>query len=308
MRARRLPVLLAAVAAIAAGCSSAPPPSNGVSTVKDQAAQDSAVGEGYYRQARYDLAIQFFLRALNGYTSVDDGEGVTRTYNLIGKTYLATSSLDQAEDMFVRARQRAKGVSDSLLFDSSNNLGELYLARGDAARARDVLLEALALPAGAQTPARTAIVYHNLGTAEKNLGEPAQALEYYGKSLQINLAQKLQAEAASDYYMIASVHSREGRFDEAVKNAELALAVDKRIENSPGIAEDLYALGLISTRRADSAAAFDYFQRSYMVYTTIGLKSGMRKALTHLVSTCDALGRTADGDTYRKALADLGTQ
>ena len=79
------------------------------------------------------------------------------------------------------------------------------------------------------------------------------------------------------------------------------------MENSPGIAKDLYALGVISGKKGDQAAAFDYFQRSYLVSTTLGFKDDMRKALTGLVAAADALGRTADAETYRKALADLGT-
>jgi tetratricopeptide (TPR) repeat protein len=310
MQALRALVGFACLCALAPvlSCSSAPPANDTVTTVKSQAAQDSTSGEGYYRQARYDLALQFFLQALNGYTSVDDSEGVARSYNSIGKTYLVMGSLDQAEDMFRSARQRAQGVSPSLVLESTNSLGELYLARGDAQRARSAFEEALALPAGAQSPARTGILYHNLGTAEKNLGNPAGALEYYGKSLQINLANKLIAEAAADYYMIASVHSKQGRFDDALKNAELALSFDKQVESSPGIAEDLYALGLISNRKKDAAAAFDYFQRSYLVYITLGQKQGLKKSLTSLIAAADALDRKSDAETYRKALAALEQQ
>jgi Tfp pilus assembly protein PilF len=293
--------------AFAASCSSAPPPTEAVSTVKNQAAQNSTYGEGYYRQARYDLALQFFIQALNGYTSVDNSEGVAQTYNLLGKTYLVTGALDQAEDMFTRARLRAKGVSPSLVLESTNNLGELYLSRGEAGKALSTFQEALALPAGAQSPARTAILYHNMGTAEKSLGNPSQALEYYAKSLQINLSNKLNAEAAADYYMIASVHSKQGRYDEALKNAELALSLDKRVENSPGIAEDLFALGLISLHKKDTAAAFDYFQRSYGVFVTIDLKPGLKKSLASLIAAADELGRKSDADAYRNALAALGT-
>jgi tetratricopeptide (TPR) repeat protein len=310
MSRTRLLAVSACICAVASliSCSSAPAPTDAVFRVKNQAAQDSTSGEGYYRQARYDLALQFFTQALNGYTSIDDTEGVATCCNLIGKTYLVTGSFDQAETMFSRARGKAHGVSPSLVLDATNSLGELYLARGDAPKALATFQEALALPPAAQTPARTALLYHNMGTAEKNLSHLSAALEYYQKSLQINLSNKLNAEAASDYYMIASVHSKQGRFDEALKNADVALALDKRVENSPGIAEDLYALGLISTRRKDPAAAFDFYQRSYSVYATMGLKPGLKKTLTGLISAADELGRKADADEYRKALADLETQ
>ena len=287
-------------------CSSAPKKSDTVITVKLQADQDTASAEGYYRQGRYDLALQFFSNALSQFTSVDDGAGIVRSYNAVGKCYIALGSLDQAEAILLRAREKARSEGPSLLFDSSIILGELYLAKGMPQEARASLQEA---PVGAAShdPARAALLDHDLGTAEKNLGNTSEALRYFGQSLATNLSNKLFAEAASDYYMIASVYSRDGKYDDALKNASLALRYDKQVENSPGIAKDLYALGVISGKKGDQASSFDYFQRAYLVSTTLGFKDDMRKALTGLVAAAEALGRTADAEAYRKALADLGT-
>jgi tetratricopeptide (TPR) repeat protein len=286
-------------------CSSAPKRSDTVLTVKIQADQGSASGEAYFRQGRYDLALQFFTQSLSEYTSVDDGEGIVRSYNAIGKSYVALGSLDMAENIFIRARERAQGESPSLFFDSSINLGELYLAKGDAQAARTMLQETSKMPFPGRRSAQTALLYHDLGTAEKNLGNSVQALEYFERSLKTNLSNKYFAEAASDYYMIASVYSRDGKYDEALKNASLALSYDKQVESSPGIAKDLYALGLIAAKKGDQGSAFDYFQRSYLVSTTLGFKDDMKKALAGLIAAADALGKTADAEAYRKALADL---
>ncbi len=289
-----------------ASCSSAPARSDTVNVKKVRAAQDLESGKTAYSQGRYELALQLFTRSLSQYTSIDDADGVVRSYNAIGKSYIALGSLDLAQEIFLRARERASSVGPSLRFETQTNLGELYLAMGDARTAQSTLLEALAMPASARSPAQTAVLHHDLGTAERDLGNSAKSLEYFGLSLQANLSGKFFEEAASDYYMIASVYSREGSYEEALRNANLALAYDKRIENSPGIGKDLHALGLITTKKGDTAAAFDYFQRSYLLFTSLGFKADTRKALTGLIGAADALGRTADADGYRAALADLG--
>lgn len=293
--------------ALVAGCSSAPAKSDTITTVKTQAGQNITYGDAYYRQGRYQLAVQFYTQALSQYTSVDDGQGIVQAYNDIGMTYTATGSFDAAEPLLLKAQDRARSVSPSLLLISSITLGELYLAKGDAAKALATFQEASALPAGARTPARTAILYHDIGTAQKAQGDMKEALASFGQSLEINLANKLLEEAAGDYYMIASVYSKQGMYDEAIKNALLALSLDKQIESSPGIAKDLYALGLISTKKIDMASAYDYYQRAYLVFTTIGARADMKKALAGLIAAADALGRTGDADGYRKDLADLGT-
>ena len=288
-------------------CSSAPPKSDTVTTVRDQAAQDSSYAEAYFRQGRYDLALQFFTQSLNQNTSIDNVEGITQSYVAIGKTYIAMGSLDMAEDILVKARERARTASPPLFFMASSSLGELYLARGDPQKGLAVFEETLAMPAGTRTPAQAAQLNHNLGTAQKALANYPKALEYFNKSLQINTANKIVDSAAADHYMIASVYSLQGRYGDAMKSAETALSLDKKIESSPGIAQDLYALGLIATRRKDAAAAYDYFQRSYLVFVTLGSKPGMKKALAELIAATDGLGRSSEADGYRKSLAELGT-
>ena len=108
--------------------------------------------------------------------------------------------------------------------------------------------------------------------------------------------------------MIASVHSKQGDFPDALSNAQKALELDKKVESSPGIAKDLFALGLISSRKGDAAAAYDYFQRSYGVFATLGQKTGMKKSLTELISIAEGLGRTEEAQGYRQALQRAGAQ
>jgi tetratricopeptide (TPR) repeat protein len=307
MRALTVLTACALAAAVLLSCSSSPKKSDTVMTVKVQADRDTSSGETYYRQGRYELALQFFTQALSQFTSVDDGVGIVRAYNAVGKCYIALGQLDLAENIFLRAREKARGEGASLLFESTINLGELYLAKGQPQEARATLQEALQMTPGKPDPARASLLSHDLGTAEKNLGNSAKALEYFGLSLNANLSNKLFAEAASDYYMIASVYSRDGKYDEALKNASLALGYDKQVENVPGIAKDLYALGLIAAKKGDQGSSFDYFQRSYLVSTTLGFRDDMRKALGGLVAAADALGKAADAEAYRKDLADLGT-
>src|SRR5271157_3564846 len=91
-----------------ASCSSAPPKSDTITAVRDQAAQNSGYAEAYFRQGRYDLALQFFTQSLNQNASIDNVEGITQSYVAIGKTYIAMGSLDMAEDILLKARARAR--------------------------------------------------------------------------------------------------------------------------------------------------------------------------------------------------------
>ncbi|HET6449808.1 MAG TPA: tetratricopeptide repeat protein [Spirochaetia bacterium] len=305
---RAMMALGALCAALLVSCSSAPRQPDTVITVKTEGDQAATTGQSYYRQGRYDLALQFFSQALSQYTSVDDGDGIVKAYIGVGRCYTALGQAGEAEGVFLQARDRAREEgAASLLFDARVNLGELYLSQGNPEKARTTLQEESTGQEKGRTPAQNAQLYHDLGTAEKGLGNSAPALEDFNRSLKINLGAKYYAEAAADYYMISSVYSRDGRYDEALTYASQALQYDKRVESSPGIAKDLYALGLISGKKGDTAAAYDWLQRSYNVFVTLGFREDMKRALTALVSAADALGRTAEAEAYRKALADLGS-
>jgi tetratricopeptide (TPR) repeat protein len=313
------PFLLAAACLLAVSCSTAPKKAETVTDSKNRAAEATDIGNAYFRQGRYDLALRFFTQALDYNTSVDNEEGIIQSSNSIGKVYMTMGAVDAAEDIFTRALSRAKSEGTELFFLTSNNLGELYLQKGEPAKALATFEQVLALPVGAPSGASSsarasglsdlqkAVLYHNTGAAHKNLGDFAKAREDLEKSLAINTAHKLAEETAADYYMLASVDSKQGDLESAMKNAELALATDKKIENSVGIAMDLYALGIISSRRKDVAAAYDYFQRSYLVATTLSMRSDMRKALVELIAAAEALGRATEAEDYRRALVELGS-
>jgi tetratricopeptide (TPR) repeat protein len=306
--ARRTITAVASTAAfaLAISCSSAPPKSDTVAIVRNQAAEASVFGNAYFQQGRYDLALQSFTRALEYNTSVDNTEGIIRSYDSIGRVHMALGELERAAEFFSRAREMARGQGGTLLFMSTNSLGEAYLRRGEPQKALATFEEALAIPGAKLTAEQIAILSHNLGTAHMNLGNDSRALELLAKALAANLANKLFEAAAANCYMMASIRAKQGDFSGARSDAERALRYDKQIENSSGIILDLYALGTIASRSGDREASLDFFRRSYLVATTLGAKAQTRKALERLVETAEALGLNEEAEGYRKALEELG--
>jgi tetratricopeptide (TPR) repeat protein len=306
-RSAALAVILPAAVFLLAACSSAPKKSDTATDVKNRAAEAALSGNTYYRQGRYELALQFFTQALNENLSVDNEAGVVQSYNSIGRVYLAVGMNDEAESAFVKASAIAVRLGGEPLFVTSNNLGELYLRRGDARGAVEIFERVLGGSLKDVQQDQVGLLYHNLGSAYKATGELDKAMEWLRKSLAINLGEKLYEEAAADYYMIASVHSKQGDYVSAAKNAELALDLDKRTENALGVTKDLLALGLIASRAGDPAAAYGYFERSHLAATALGSTADIRSALEGLIASGEALGKTAEVAAHRKALVDLGS-
>jgi tetratricopeptide (TPR) repeat protein len=280
-----------------------------VTVTRNKAAEAAQIGNSWFRQGRYDLALRYFTEALQYNASIDNRDGVIRSTNSIGRVDMTLGDMDEAERLFARAAAQAAGASQELVVLSRTNAGELLLARGRSEEALAVFEELLALPAGgagAMTDEQRAILLHDRGTARRNLGDYEAARQDLSRSLAMNIAAKRSEAAAADYYMLASVDARQEDLEAAASNLQLALGLDKKVENSPGIAKDLYALGVIARRRDDPAAALDYFERAYAVSTTLSIRADMRKALAGLIESADALGRTVEAAEYRAAFDALG--
>lgn len=296
--------LLSCLATLA-GCSSAPAPSDSVSTVRNQAVENTAFGNNYFKQGRYDLALRYYSQALEYNVSIDNQEGVVLSYNDVGNVYMAVEQYDLAEATFRKALGLAEGLDARYSFTTSLNLGKLYLLGGDPRRAMEAFDMALAAPEKSVERRDLAVLHHHIAIAWRDMGEYGKAQERLERALEINTALKAYEQQADDWYMMASVAAKQGDYQGAMEKAETALQIDKKRENTFGIAKDLAALGTISRKRGDAAAAFGFFQRSYLVYATLGNKAEMRRVLGELVPLAVELKKTQEADEYRARLSEL---
>ena len=88
-------------------------------------------------------------------------------------------------------------------------------------------------------------------------------------------------------------------------SAYLALENDKIIENSPGIAKDFFALGLISKKAGLNTEAFDFFIQSYLIYKVLNLKDNVIKVVTYIIETGEILNLGDELKEYRQILKSL---
>lgn len=290
-------------------CSTAPDPPKASTEKKNRAAEYTVAGNSYFNEGRYTQALQFFNLALNDNISVDNEPGIIRSYNSIGKVYLAAGYLDEAEQNFRKAVQRAEALQDPhLLAHSKTNLAELSLERQQVEQATALLEEAMSSVDGLdeKDSARDlAIIYHNVGTVQKKRGMLDQADAYFRKALAINLELEQYEEIASNYYMIASIHSKRGEYPAARESIDLALSYDKRVENSLGIAKDLFARGMIEQKAGDDRAAFQSFEKSFEVYRAMYQYSSAAAVLPHLIALAERLGENEEARRFRQLQQQL---
>ena len=109
-----------------------------------------------------------------------------------------------------------------------------------------------------------------LGMAEKELGRYADAEAAIRRALDIHEKEHNLELAAYDWFLIASFRSLSGDYAGARQAMESAIAFDRRVENSWGLANDWRALGEVYTKAKDPEAARAAYIRSAGIYRALG--------------------------------------
>ncbi|HET7839572.1 MAG TPA: hypothetical protein VFL04_07425 [Rectinemataceae bacterium] len=303
MRAHNL-VILAAVCAVMAACSSAPKAKTEFFEVRNKAAEFAKLGDGFMATAQYPEAAKYYDQALRANSSVDYLEGVSASHSSLGRVYLATGDLAAAETEFGSARAYAlMATSPTAEAAAVTGQGELRYAKGEKEAALALFDQALAL--AAKDEPRLAIALHDAAVAKNGLGRSAEAMADLERAAGINTRLKRWTELGANRYVMASILAAGGKVDQALSTALLALAADKAAENGRGIAGDLAACASLASRLGRNDEAWSYWLRSFDTAIATGDAAAARRALVSLVGLAGPVGKPEEGLRYEALLRKL---
>ncbi len=273
---------------------------------KNRAADYASYGSRYYDEAQYKKALDFFFLALKENILVDNDKGIIESYNSIGKTYLAAGKIDSAENYYKKAMEIAVVYNDPhLLIRCKNNKGEISLARKNFASALSQFNEAYRSILNPEKNEDAAVLLHNIGVAQKRLGNYSEAEANLLKALALNQKRNKIKETALDTYILASLFSKESKYPEALKYINKALEMDKLNENSYGIAQDLYAKGIIQQKTGSLEAAYYTFKRDALILESLALPSKLVNCLGKLEVLAKKLSYPDDLVIWQKTRMNL---
>ncbi|GHV26292.1 hypothetical protein FACS189498_4560 [Spirochaetia bacterium] len=117
-----------------------------------------------------------------------------------------------------------------------------------------------------------ALAWTVIGMAEKENHRWKEAEAAVKKALDIHQKESYLAEAAYDWYLIASIRSTAEHYDAALEALAEARNLDRRTENSFGLAADWRALGDVYRKMNRPAEAEAAYHRSAAIFRAIGLE------------------------------------
>jgi tetratricopeptide (TPR) repeat protein len=264
-------IFTAAVMPVFISCSSQPKKTADVVHLRETAELQLDSGNREAGQGRYDNALVLITESKRNATLADDPSLIIRTSLSRGNVLFALDRADEAFAEWEQAVAEARRINNAELLSASR----IYLARGNLfsnrSDARTVLNEVNRESVNIKTIRQyIAFSWQVKGLALRALGSYAEAESALRQSLAINEKDLYLENASYDWYTIASIRSLAGNTAGALEALNTSIAMDRRIENSWGLASSWRAMGDVFRKMGNSQLAEEAYQRAIEIYTAMG--------------------------------------
>lgn len=228
-------------------------------------------------------AVDYFQRALDFFTALDDREKKATVLTNLGGTYLDCHDYPRALEQFALAL----GTYGSLNHQfgqamALNNMGGVHLSlrRHDDARKQFIL--AASYFRSAQAPSWEAQSLENLAAAEAGAGNSKAAVETYGRALEIWQRHDQFDRQAMILNRLASLHLASGDHRRSLELHSRALSLAHKANNVALAGATRASLGRLYFDAHNFNAARTEFQAALLSYEEAGDKRGQANCLLHL--------------------------
>jgi tetratricopeptide (TPR) repeat protein len=127
-----------------------------------------------------------------------------------------------------------------------------------------------------------ALAWTVIGIAEKDLGRYAEAEAAVKRSLDIHIKDRYFELAAYDWFLTASFRSLSGNYNGALQALGSALELDRRMENSWGLANDWRAIGDVQKKAGNRDAARAAYTRAAEIFHSLAHIEAAEEALNRI--------------------------
>jgi len=263
-------ILIFVTAILIFSCSSQPKNPGDVNIIRRQTEKELGIANREAGKANYELAKGLMEECKRKAISVDDWGLIIRCSLSLGNVLLSMGQDAAAYSEWEKAVQLAQKHGNKELLSAS----KIYRARGalisGKASADYVLNEVISETANIKNDKLyIAFSWQVKGLAYRALGSYKEAENAFKQSLDIHEKEKYLDNASFDWYTIASIRSMSGNTQGAIQALEEAIKLDRRIENSWGLAANWRALGDIQRKAGNIQAAKEAYLRAKDIYTSL---------------------------------------
>jgi tetratricopeptide (TPR) repeat protein len=252
-------------------CSTAPKDTGDINTLRKSVETGLESANREVGQGNFINAENFLIEYKRMAVLTDDSSLITRVCLSYGNVLLSLGKTKEAYAEWDQAIAEAQKYGNKELL----SVAKIFKARGNLlsenATPQSVIDEVNREIVNIKNNLYTAYSWQTKGLAQRALGSSyKEAEESIKKSLDIHEKEKALENASYDWYTIASIRSLAGNTQGALQALESAVKLDRRIENSFGLAADWKAMGDIYRKMGRNEDALEAYKRSRAIFKALG--------------------------------------
>jgi tetratricopeptide (TPR) repeat protein len=256
---------------LGASCSTKPKNQGDVYVQRIQAERMLETGNREADRGNYDSAMLLINDSKRLAILVDDPGLRVRTGLSLGNVLFNTG---QREDAFAEwdtalAEAEIRGTPELVSVSRIHILrGKLLSGETDARSVLDQVNRGMGAIKDDQL--YIAFAWLVIGLSQRELGLSREAEASVRRSLDIHEKEMVFEQAAYDWFLIGSIRSLSGNYDGAIQALQSAIAFDRRVENSWGLASDWRALGDVHKKAGRDAESREAYLRAASIFRALG--------------------------------------
>ena len=264
-------IIITAALLLQASCSSRPKNSGDVVDIRILAEKELALANREAGRGNFETAHALLLECKQRAILVDDVSLMIRSGLSLGNVLFTLGSRNEAFAEWEQAIALAQKHGNRELLSVS----KVYFARGrllsGGASAQTILDEVNSEAVNIKADKLyIAFSWQVKGLALRELRSFREAEDAVKRSLDIHEKEIYLENASYDWYLIASIRSLSGNTSGALQALESSIALDRRVENTWGLAADWRAMGDVHRKAGNNNEAMEAYQRSMAIFTAMG--------------------------------------
>ncbi len=266
-----------------------------------------SLGRINFNLNQFDLAIDYYFKALHIFESLNNQDEIHNTYWLLANAYQQINDYENAliyYKNFLQYVEKQKNTDE--IVRAKNNMAEIYNKTGKSKEALTLLNDVLETEKKRNNPSGAIEAQNYIGQVYQESNKDMQALEFYEQSA--NLAEEVNDKEAlkKSLQNQGSVLRKSKRYDDELQVRQQLLSINKEFDAKPEQAEDNLEIGNIFIEKNETEKAIPYIQRSIELSEETGSLEKKGKALQTLSTAYD---KQKDYDkaleTYREYVATV---
>jgi tetratricopeptide (TPR) repeat protein len=218
-------------------------------------------------QRQFDVAVDYYNKALKIFEDAGDLYGAATVYHQLGMVAEEQGQFDVAVDYYNKALKISEDAGNFYgAADEYHQLGIVAQEQGQFDVAVDYYNKALKIFEDAGDLYGAATVYHQLGMVAEKQGQFDVAVDYYNKALKIKEDAGDLYSAAKEYHQLGNVAYQQEQFDLAVDYYNKALKIFKDAGDLYSAAKEYHQLGMVAEEQRQFDMAINYYQKAWEIY------------------------------------------